>query len=86
MKVKLRFAAQLSKVGVIGPGIVDWPEDVALPKTAEALDEEMAEEDNTSEPDSASITLKDLTDKPAPEPDGKTATALKDLTPTKAKK
>jgi hypothetical protein len=37
MKVRLKHRAFIQKRGLFEPGVVDWPDDVPLPSTAEKL-------------------------------------------------
>lgn len=44
MKVRLKHRAFIQKRGIFEPGVVDWPDDVPLPSTAEKLTEVEAKE------------------------------------------
>jgi len=62
MKAKLRFAAFIPKVGVVGPGIVDWPDDRPLPSSAEKLSAAEAKkaEEPKKEEKQEELPLKDV--------------------------
>jgi len=52
MKVRLKYRAFLPKIGLLGPGVVDWPEGFDLPSTAEKLTaKEAKEEEKAKEPE-----------------------------------
>lgn len=47
MMVRLRHRAFISKRGIFEVGVVDWPDDVPLPSTAEKLSEEEVKKGET---------------------------------------
>jgi hypothetical protein len=47
MKVRLKHRAFIQKRGLFEPGVVDWPDDVPLPSTAEKLTAKEAKEAET---------------------------------------
>lgn len=49
MLVRLKSRAFISKRGVFEPGVVDWPDDVPLPSTAEKLTAAEAKEEKAKE-------------------------------------
>lgn len=50
MKVRLKHRAFISKRGIFEPGVVDWPDDVPLPSSAEKLTAAEAKKVSEEEP------------------------------------
>jgi hypothetical protein len=63
MKVRLKHRAFISKRGLFEPGVVDWPDDVPLPSTAEKLsaaEVKKAEEEGPAEEPELPLALSEV--------------------------